>query len=186
MDCSEDQSESEQMYYYCPEKKCVVVMQKLENTITNQQRKYIVDKKNAAYRANMLQIVAFLQISDSPIPISVKIPYRTGQRTHIWNTYRLGDIVGDPTYPFNKYTMYYGIPFFSTRERAEYEHACCSGKNIVQLNQDKYTLTTYDSFGKQTRRTYCVEDGTELYSVGELLEPLGILVTKILTSRRHP
>lgn len=48
------------VFYYCKKINRIAVLEKLEDTKTNEDRKYIIDQWHATYRANKLKLVCIV------------------------------------------------------------------------------------------------------------------------------
>lgn len=181
-------SNENSVFYYCNRTCSFLIMQKMEGTKTNENRKHIINAENSRYRANKLRLVMIIDGNDGKLKnCPVKISYRTAPNNFEWNEYKIGDIIGGDERIFNQYTMYYGISFFKTFERAYHEHLLCIGKIAKVINEENnsFTIETYDSFGKNITKNFSIDTNEELFSINQLIEPLFVILNKKINKMKN-
>jgi hypothetical protein len=169
---------SNHVFHYDAKTNSIVVMEKLEETITNENRKYIIDKNNARYRANILKLVDIINATNGKHMLSyIEIAYRIEPTSNHYQVYSIGDIIKSIDDKFNRHTMYYGIPYFLTFERAWHSYLICNETPKIINDNNDYIIETYDSFGKNVIKTFDT-NGVEIYSLKDLFDPLIITAEK--------
>lgn len=170
------------VFYYDKKSNSIIVMQKTNKTITNENRKYIIDANNARYKANILKLVDIIDvISGTMILHSVEISYRINRVANIDHTYEIGSVIGGTDFAFNKHTMESGISYFLTFERAWHEYLFSTDQLKTEISDGDYSIKTYDSFGKSIIRTFD-KNGIELFSPEELFDTIVITAKKKITN----
>src|SRR5688500_6099539 len=102
----------------------LVIMKKLPNTITNESRKYVQDKKYAKFRASELEVIAIINIQDAKTIDTINNIYRVrnimGNAISFSNIiYKIGCKVKPDRFDFNLDVICSnGIHYFNSIEAA--------------------------------------------------------------------
>jgi hypothetical protein len=174
-------SNKDNVFRYCPRINCFIVLEKTTGTITNENRKYIIDSEFASYKANKLKLIMIIDvITTEQLNCSVEIPYRVSSRNFSWDRYEIGDIVGGDDKLFNEYTMYFGIPYFKSFKRVYHEYQFYTGtlNNITDKNGDYFVIRTFDSFGKTIIKYIDVNTNEDLFSLADMIDPIVVTINK--------